>query len=218
MKSSTQPLVIPKEITMKHTPIHVFAGVVLLALSMAAAAAPKIGEPAPDFSVVDTQGKVHSLSDYAGQLLILEWTNHQCPFVVKHYGPGNMQHQQQVARDQHDAVWLSVISSKPGAQGHVSAQAADELTASRNASPHAVLLDESGEMGRAYDARVTPHMYIIDADGILRYMGGIDSNPSRNSADIPNATQYVLEALNELALGQDIRHTVTRPYGCAVRY
>jgi hypothetical protein len=203
---------------MKHSLIHLLAGAMLLALSLAVAAAPRIGEPAPDFSVVDTQGNVHSLSDYAGQLLILEWTNHQCPFVVKHYGSDNMQDQQRVARDQHDAVWLSVISSKPRSQGHVSPQEADQLTTSRNAYPNAVLLDESGDMGRAYDARVTPHMYIIDANGILRYMGGIDSNPSRNPADIPDATQYVLEALNEMALGQDITNTVTRPYGCAVRY
>ncbi len=203
---------------MKHTLTRLLATSMLLALSMVVTAAPQIGEPAPDFSVVDTDGNVHSLSDYAGQFLILEWTNHECPFVVKHYGSGNMQQQQRVAREQHDAVWLSVISSKPGSQGHVSADKADELTSSRNAYPNAVLLDESGDMGRAYDARVTPHMYIIDADGILRYMGGIDSNPSRNPDDIPDATQYVLEALNEMALGQVVAHTVTRPYGCAVRY
>jgi hypothetical protein len=203
---------------MKHALIHSLSGTLLLALSLAVAAAPQVGEPAPDFSVVDTEGNVHSLSDYAGQLLILEWTNHECPFVVKHYGSGNMQNQQRVARNEHDAAWLSVISSKPGSQGHVSANQADELTASRNAYPSAVLLDESGDMGRAYDARVTPHMYIIDADGILRYMGGIDSNPSPNPADIPGAIQYVLEALNEMALGHDVTHAVTRPYGCTVKY
>ena len=111
-----------------------------------------------------------------------------------------------------------MISSRSGAQGHVSAEKADELTDSRNAYPTAVLLDESGQMGRAYDARVTPHMYIIDEDGILLYMGGIDSNPSRNPDDIPESTQYVVAALNELAAGEEISVPVTRPYGCVVHY
>jgi len=196
----------------------ILTGLLTLGLAAAVSAAPQIGEPAPDFSVVDTEGNMHSLSDYAGQLVVLEWTNHDCPFVVKHYGPGNMQDQQRLARDEHDAVWLTVISSKPGSQGHVSPEEADELTASRNAYPTAVLLDESGDMGRAYDARVTPHMYIIDEDGILRYMGGIDSNPSRNPEDIPDATQYVVVALAEMAAGEAITDTVTRPYGCTVKY
>ncbi len=190
----------------------------LLSLSGIVAAAPEIGQPAPGFNVIDTQGQMHSLSDFAGQTVVLEWTNHECPFVVKHYEPGNMQMQQRVAREEHDAVWLTVISSRSGEQGHVSPERADELTASRNAVPTAVLLDESGDMGRAYDARVTPHMYIIDGDGILRYMGGIDSNPSRHAADIPEATQYVMVALEELAAGQEISQTVTRPYGCTVKY
>ncbi len=203
---------------MKHPLPYILAGAVALVFSAALAAAPQVGEPAPDFSVVDTEGNVHALSDYEGQLIILEWTNHECPFVVKHYTPGNMQMQQRLARDEHDAVWLTVISSKPDSQGHVSPEEADELTASRNAYPTAVLLDESGDMGRAYDARVTPHMYIIDTGGILRYMGGIDSNPSRNSEDIADATQYVVVALEEMAAGEDITHTVTRPYGCTVKY
>jgi len=192
--------------------------ILALALAGPVAAAPEIGQPAPDFSVVDTQGQVHSLSDFAGQTLILEWTNHDCPFVVKHYRPGNMQMQQRVAREEHDAVWLTIISSREGEQGHVSAEEADELTASRNAFPTAVLLDEDGTMGRAFDARVTPHMYIIDADGILVYMGGIDSNPSANSDDIPGATQYVMVALEEMAAGVPISNPVTRPYGCTIKY
>lgn len=192
--------------------------ILALALAGPVAAAPEIGQPAPDFSVVDTQGQVHSLSDFAGQTVVLEWTNHDCPFVVKHYRPGNMQNQQRVAREEHDAIWLTIISSREGEQGHVSPEQADELTTSRNAFPTAVLLDESGDMGRAYDARVTPHMYIIDADGILRYMGGIDSNPSANSDDIPGATQYVMVALEEMAAGQPISNPVTRPYGCTIKY
>lgn len=187
------------------------------ALAAPLAAAPVIGEPAPDFEVVDTAGQTHSLSDFAGQTVVLEWTNHDCPYVRKHY-TGNMQDQQRMARNEHGAVWLSVISSKPGSQGHVTPEQADELTASRDAYPTAVLLDESGDMGRAYDARVTPHMYIIDADGILRYMGGIDSNPSSNPDDIPDATQYVVQALGEMAAGEAISEPLTRPYGCTVKY
>lgn len=203
---------------MIHRSIQLFTAAVILAASAAVVAAPQIGEPAPDFSVVDTQGNTHALSDFTGQKVILEWTNHDCPFVRKHYGAGNMQKQQRVAREQHDVVWLTVISSKPGAQGHVSPEQADELTGSRNAYPNAVLLDESGEMGRAYDARVTPHMYIIDEEGILRYMGGIDSNPSADPDDIPDATQYVMVALDELAAGEAISQATTRPYGCTVKY
>lgn len=203
---------------MKNRLLQLFAAALVVGFASSLAAAPKIGEPAPDFSVVDTAGEVRTLSEFAGQMVILEWTNHECPFVVKHYQPGNMQMQQRMARDEHDAVWLSVISSRSGAQGHVSAEKADELTDSRNAYPTAVLLDESGQMGRAYDARVTPHMYIIDEDGILLYMGGIDSNPSRNPDDIPESTQYVVAALNELAAGDEISESVTRPYGCVVHY
>jgi hypothetical protein len=208
----------PKENTMTHNIIRLLAAAILVGASFGLAAAPEIGQPAPDFSVVDTAGNTHSLGDFAGQKVILEWTNHDCPFVVKHYQPGNMQMQQRLARDEHDAVWLTVISSRPGSQGHVSPEQADELTQSRNAYPTAVLLDESGDMGRAYDARVTPHMYIIDEEGILRYMGGIDSNPSRNPDDIPEATQYVVVALEELAAGREVTHAVTRPYGCTVKY
>ncbi len=203
---------------MKNRFLQLLATATLVALASSLSAAPEIGKPAPDFSVVDTAGEVRSLSEFEGRMVILEWTNHECPFVVKHYEPGNMQMQQRMARDEHDAVWLSVISSRPGAQGHVSAEKADELTRDRNAYPTAVLLDEDGEMGRAYDARVTPHMYIIDPEGMLLYMGGIDSNPSRNADDIPDSTQYVVAALNELAAGEEISEPVTRPYGCTVHY
>ncbi len=197
---------------------HVLGLAMALGFATSLAAAPQIGEPAPDFRVVDTAGEYHALSDFTGQTVILEWTNHECPFVVKHYEPGNMQDQQRMAREEHDAVWLTVISSRPDSQGHLSPEEADELTSSREAAPTAVLLDESGDMGRAYDARVTPHMYIIDGDGILRYMGGIDSNPSRHSADIPESTQYVMVALENMAAGNEINPDVTRPYGCTIKY
>jgi hypothetical protein len=183
-----------------------------------ATATPEIGQPAPDFELIDTAGQAHSLSDFAGRKVVLEWTNHECPFVKKHYESGNMQKQQRMARDEHDAVWLTIISSKPGAQGHVSPARADELTESRDAAPAAVLLDESGDVGRAYAAQVTPHMYIIDEQGTLVYMGGIDSNPSADPADIPDSTQYVVAALDDLAADRAVAEPVTRPYGCTIKY
>lgn len=190
----------------------------LLIAAGAASAAPEIGRPAPDFELTDTAGTTHSLSDFAGRKVVLEWTNHECPFVKKHYESGNMQKQQRMARDEHDVVWLTIISSKPGAQGHVSPARADELTESRDAAPAAVLLDESGDVGRAYAAQVTPHMYIIDEQGTLVYMGGIDSNPSADPADIPDSTQYVVAALDDLAADRAVAEPVTRPYGCTIKY
>ena len=187
-------------------------------ISAPLAAAPVIGEPAPDFELIDSNGETHRLSDFRGQRVVLEWTNHLCPFVQKHYDSGNMQSQQRSAREEHDAVWLSIISSKPGAQGHVSPAEANELTESRDAAPTAVLIDEPGDVGRLYAAQVTPHMYIIDPEGTLVYMGGIDSNPSADPADIPESTQYVVAALDDLAEGRAVAEAVTRPYGCTIKY
>lgn len=204
---------------MLHRALPLFTGLLLSALASAPlAAAPAVGEPAPEFELTDTAGTTHRLSDFRGQTVILEWTNHECPFVRKHYDSGNMQEQQRQATGDHDAVWLTIISSKPGAQGHVRPEQADELTASRNAAPTAVLIDESGDVGRAYAATVTPHMYIIDPEGTLVYMGGIDSNPSADPADIPTSTQYVLAALEDMAEGGNVVAAVTRPYGCTIKY
>ncbi len=177
----------------------------------------RVGEPAPGFEGVDTQGKTHRLVDYRGQTVVLEWTNHDCPYVRKHYGAGNMQDQQREAAAQ-GVVWLSVVSSAPGKQGHVSPAEADELTRSRKAAPHAVILDPAGKIGRAYGAKTTPHMYIIDDAGKLVYMGGIDSITTSNPDDIPRATQHVRVALQELATGKSVTTPVTRPYGCSVKY
>ncbi len=183
----------------------------------AASAGVRVGEPAPGFEGLDTQGKVHRLADYRGKILVLEWTNHDCPFVRKHYGAGNMQTQQREAAAK-GVVWLSVVSSAPGKQGHVSRAEADMLTRSRNAAPQAVILDPNGEIGRTYGARTTPHMYIIGPTGRLAYMGGIDSITTSNPKDIPRATQYVRVALDELTAGKPVTTPVTRPYGCSVKY
>jgi peroxiredoxin len=189
----------------------------LFAMATTAGAALKIGEPAPGFTGIDTSGKSHALSDFRGKPVILEWTNHDCPYVLKHYNSGNMQQQQQAATGQ-GAVWLSIISSAPGKQGHVTPAQADALTAERNAAPSAVILDEKGEIGQLYEAKTTPHMYIIDADGKLAYMGGIDSIASTNPADIGKATQYVPAALAQVMSGEPVTSSVTRPYGCSVKY
>ena len=192
----------------------------LLVFAQAAIAAPgepEIGKPAPLFSATDSNGKTHNLADYRGKIVVLEWTNHDCPYVRKHYGAGNMQALQNDAREA-DIVWLTVISSAPGKQGYVDPAEANKLTASRNAAPHAVLLEPDGAIGKAYGARTTPHMYIIDAEGVLRYKGGIDDKPTSDPADIDGAENYVRAALADLASGSAVRTPVSRPYGCSVKY
>ena len=206
------------------TPIHRSLTLALRGSLLAAAvlggvaqADPQVGQPAPAFSVADTRGKTWTLADLAGRTTVLEWTNHDCPFVRKHYGAGNMQTLQKEAAGQ-GVLWLSVISSAPGKQGHVSAAEADDLTRSRGAAPTAVLLDETGGMGRAYVARTTPHMYVIGPDGTLRYMGGIDDRATTDPADIPGAKAYISAALADLAAGRSVVDAVTRPYGCSVKF
>ncbi len=182
-----------------------------------ATAAPEIGKPAPSFSLKNTEGKEVSLASLKGKTVVLEWTNHECPFVKKHYESGNMQKlQKDLTAD--GTVWLSIISSAPGKQGHVSSKQANDLTSSRDAHPTAVLFDPTGEVGKQYSAKTTPHMYIIDKKGTLQYMGGIDSIPSADKADITKATNYVTQAMDELKAGKDISKPKTRPYGCSVKY
>lgn len=196
----------------------VLSGVAAFALSMTAAfAAPTIGEPAPAFSAIDTAGKTRSLAELKGKTVVLEWTNDGCPYVKKHYGAGNMQKLQQEAAAG-GVVWLSIISSAPGKQGYVDAAGANQLTSSRGAKPAAVLLDPKGDIGRAYDAQTTPHMFVIDKAGTLRYMGAIDDQPSTEAATIPKARNYVREALAAVAAGGKVAETATDPYGCSVKY
>ncbi|MGB4334674.1 MAG: redoxin domain-containing protein [Chromatiaceae bacterium] len=194
----------------------------LWALALAATlglaqAAPKIGYPAPAFSAVDTAGKTWSLAELKGKKVILEWTNDQCPYVIKHYASGNMQALQKEATSA-GYIWLSVISSAPGKQGHVSAAEADALTTSRGAAPTAVVLDSQGVLGRAYEAKTTPHLFIIDEAGTLVYRGGMDDKPTTDPVDIAGANNYVRMAMAELAAGKLIANPVTRPYGCSVKF
>ncbi|MGD8206793.1 MAG: thioredoxin family protein [Thiohalocapsa sp.] len=183
----------------------------------AAIAGPQVGRPAPPFTGTDTSGKTWSLAELKGGPVILEWTNHDCPYVVKHYGAGNMQALQKEAAES-GYVWLSVISSAPGKQGYVSPEKADALTASREAAPTAVLLDPDGHIGRAYGARTTPHMFVIDAEGILVYMGGIDNRATTDPDDIVGADNYVRLAIKDLDAGDDVQTPVTAPYGRSVKY
>ena len=206
----------------QHDPVRNNIGRILLlccsmALALPVQASVEVGKAAPDFSGIDSDGKTQTLSQYKGKTVVLEWTNHDCPYVRKHYHSGNMQALQKDATAK-GIIWLSIISSAPGKQGHVTAGQANELTKSRNASPTAVILDETSDIGRLYGAKTTPHMYIINPAGQLVYMGGIDSIPTSNEADIAKATKYVSIALQAMAEGKPIVDNVTRPYGCSVKY
>jgi peroxiredoxin len=185
--------------------------------SMAAGAAPQIGQPAPDFTGTDSKGNSVRLSQYRGKTVVLEWTNADCPYTRKHYTSGNMQSVQALAQ-KNGVVWLTVISSAPGKQGYVNGPAADALTQSRSAVPSAVLLDPSGTLGRMYDAKTTPHMFVIDKNGALQYMGGIDSIATTDISDIPHAEPYLKEAMLAVVQGSPVAHPVTKPYGCSVKY
>ena len=183
----------------------------------AAAAQPEVGAPAPGFTGTTAKGETLSLDQYRGKTVILEWTNHDCPYVRKHYGAENMQALQKQTTAE-GVVWLTVISSAPGTQGHLEGEAAIEEAASKGAAPSAILLDPEGDIGRKYDARVTPHMYIVSPDGELVYKGGIDDKPTANKADIATATNYVKLALSELAAGKPVSNPSTRAYGCSIKY
>jgi mannose-6-phosphate isomerase-like protein (cupin superfamily) len=173
------------------------------------------GEAAPAFTAITATGESVSLSDFAGQTVVLEWTNHGCPYVVRHYG-GNMQaHQAAAAVD--DVVWIQVISSAPGEQGHVEGAQALSLNEERGASVAHTLLDPEGVIGRAYDARTTPHMYVIDGEGLVQYAGGIDDQPRPRAGD-PEPIAYVTNALAALSAGQSPDPAATAPYGCSVKY
>jgi len=175
------------------------------------------GIAAPDFTLVDTHGKSHSLADFKGKTIVLEWTNPGCPFVVKHYGSGNMQALQKEYTAK-GVVWLSLCSSAPGKQGHMSPEDWNKTLAKEGSTPTALLLDGEGKVGKLYGAKTTPHMFVIDAGGRVVYEGAIDSVKSPNAADIPKATNHVKAALDEVLAGKPVTLPVTTPYGCSVKY
>jgi peroxiredoxin len=186
------------------------------AAPLVALAAANVEAPAPAFTATTADGKTVNLADYKGKTVVLEWTNHDCPFVKKHYS-GNMQAHQKEATAQ-GVVWLQVISSAPGQQGHVDGATAGKLNADRGAAPTATLLDPKGELGKLYGAQTTPHMYVIKPDGALAYKGGIDSIPSAKLDDIAKAEPYVKLALADVAAGRKVEKASTRPYGCSIKY
>ncbi|MCE4557456.1 redoxin domain-containing protein [Roseateles cellulosilyticus] len=180
-------------------------------------AAATVDAPAPAFTATTADGKTVNLADFKGKTVVLEWTNHDCPYVKKHYGSGNMQAQQKAATGQ-GVVWLQVISSAPGQQGFVDGTAAQKLNADRGAAPTSTLLDPKGELGRLYGAQTTPHLYVIKGDGMLAYKGGIDSLATADPADIAKAEPYLTNALAAVAAGRKVEKASTRPYGCSVKY
>lgn len=172
---------------------------------------------APNFALKNHNGQMVRLSDFHGKLVVLEWTNHDCPFVKKQYNSNTMQSLQKKYTEK-DVIWLSIISSAPGKQGNISPEQAKTLTQSRGAAPTHVLFDESGAIGRMYHAKTTPHMFIINKEGVLVYGGAIDSIRSADIADIKNATNYVSQALDELLGGNTVSMPETIPYGCSIKY
>jgi len=176
-----------------------------------------VGEPAPAFTLTDSHGAHRTLNEFRGKIVVLEWTNAECPFVKKHYDSGNMQ-KQQAAAVADGVVWLTINSGAPGKQGHVSGDQANAIQTNWKAANSAYLIDADGTVGRAYDAKTTPHMYVIDADGVLRYNGAIDSIASADKGDLAKAIQYVPAALAAVADGKTPDPALTRPYGCSVKY
>lgn len=192
-------------------------GLTLTLSSIGAFAVANIDQPAPAFSAPGADGKTVSLESYRGKIVVLEWTNADCPFVKKHYESGNIPKLQQDAAAK-GVVWLQVISSAPGKQGYVDGATAIKLNNFRDAKPAATVLDSDGKIGKLYGAQTTPHIYIVNPQGQLVYKGGIDSIPSADQGDIAKADNYVVAALGDLAAGRKVANANTKPYGCSVKY
>jgi len=191
---------------------------VAAAAATAAPSAPAVLREAPAFTLTDADGEEHSLSDFRGKYVVLEWVNFQCPYVRKHYGSGNMQALQRELAGGDDVVWLSVCSSAAGKQGYYEGEQLAEQLASEEHAATAYLIDADGSVGRAYGAKTTPHMFVIDPRGGIVYEGAIDSVRSTSPDDIASATNYVRAALEAARAGEPIEAAVTTPYGCSVKY
>jgi len=191
--------------------------IALLVAAGTALAAPQVGQPAPAFTLKDSNGQSHNLSDFKGKFVVLEWLNHGCPFVVKHYGSGNMQNLQKEYTGK-DVVWLSIVSSAPGKEGHMTPEETNQAKADKGSAATAVLLDEDGTVGKLYEAKVTPELYVVDPEGTLIYMGAIDDKKSTDAADVAGAKNYVKQALDEAMAGKPVSEPTTAAYGCGVKY
>jgi peroxiredoxin len=190
---------------------------VMLAAAPAFAATAVVGQPAPAFSITDTSGKAVSLADFKGKTVVLEWVNPGCPYVRKHYDSANMQASQKGAVDK-GVVWLAVNSTAPSHYDYRKAADMASWMLSQKAAATHTLMDSDGKTGRSYGARTTPHLYVVDAKGILAYAGGIDDTPSANPADVKTAKNYVNAALGDVLAGKPVAQAATRPYGCSVKY
>jgi peroxiredoxin len=192
---------------------------VLFAVTLAASvyAAPQVGKPAPNFSLKDLSGKEHKLSDFKGKYVVLEWVNFGCPFVRKHYGSENMQKLQKEFTDK-GVVWLSICSSAPGKQGNETPDAAKKGLAKFGSDASAYLVDEDGKVGKLYNAKTTPQMFIVNPEGMLIYAGAIDDKPTPKPETVAVAKNYVKAALNEATSGNPVSIPSTKPYGCSVKY
>ncbi len=188
----------------------------LLPLSHAQAEV-RTGAAAPDFTATDITGEKFTLSSYKGTPVVLEWTNPECPFVKKHYGSGNMQKTQAYAKDK-GAVWISINSSADGKQGYMTDTDAKAKLAEQKAEPTRYVRDETGAIGHLYGAKTTPHLFVIDKNGMIAYQGAIDSKATADPADIAGATNYVMAAVDALKNGTKLEKDTTQPYGCSVKY
>ena len=177
----------------------------------------KLNEQAPNFKLVDSNGKEHSLNDFKGKVVVLEWINFECPFVKKHYNSKNMQ-SLQLKYTKKDVVWLSICSSAEGKQGNFSNDEINKRIKDHNAKMSAYLIDANGKVGKMYGAKTTPHMYVIDKEGKLVYVGAIDDKPSTDVSDVKDAKNYVTDALDELLLGKNVSFQSSTSYGCSVKY
>jgi hypothetical protein len=179
--------------------------------------AAKVGEAAPNFTGTGSNGQTYHLADYRGKFVVLEWHNNGCPYVRKQYNSGNMERlQKQWTGD--GVVWFTILSSAPGKQGYVTAGEENDYMAKMQAAPTAALLDPTGDIGHLYDAKTSPHMFVINPQGVLIYDGAIDDKPTTELSDVPGATNYVSLALQQAMAGKPVETATTRPYGCSVKY
>lgn len=190
---------------------------IVFAASASVAKALPPGSMAPDFKGTDSNGAQHSLSEYRGKFVVLEWANRGCPYEQKHYKSGNMESLQKQWTDK-GVVWLSILSDPPGQQGYVTPAEENDYLKTMHAAPTAALLDPTGTIGHLYDARTTPHIFVIDPNGKIVYQGAIDNQPTPDPASLKVADNYLNDALNASMAGKPVAVAVTKPYGCAVHY
>lgn len=190
---------------------------VMVVVSPLFAGDPEVGKAAPDFKLTDLDGKTRSLSEFKGKHVVLEWINHGCPFVKKHYGSNNMQTLQKETAAQ-GVVWLSIASSAKGKEGYMDQAEWKKTLTDTGSTPTAVLLDEKGKAGKAYGAKTTPHMFVVNPAGVLVYKGAIDDRPTYEAKDVEGAKNYVRQALAESIAGKPVTEASTKPYGCSVKY